>query len=112
MLSVFSWENGSEGEKNLIDQFYVAKPEKDTAETMNQALEEGKNLLLTPGIYDLEEPIAVNRPDTIVFGMGLVTLRAAKRKRLPGNRECAGTDPCRITFDAGEIKSDNLLCHR
>ena len=45
---------------------------------MNQALEEGKNLLLTPGIYDLEEPIAVNRPDTIVLGMGLATLRAAK----------------------------------
>ena len=73
-----SWENGSEGEKIPIDQFYVAKPEKDTAETMNQALEEGKNLLLTPGIYDLEEPIAVNRPDTIVLGMGLATLRAAK----------------------------------
>ena len=36
-----SWENGSEGEKIPIDQFYVAKPEKDTAETMNQALEEG-----------------------------------------------------------------------
>lgn len=31
-----SWENGSEGEKIPIDQFYVAKPEKDTAETMNQ----------------------------------------------------------------------------
>lgn len=45
---------------------------------MNQALEEGKNLLLTPGIYDLEEPIVVNRPDTIVLGMGLATLRAAK----------------------------------
>ncbi len=41
------------GRKNSIDQFYVAKPEKDTAETMNQALEEGKNLLLTPEFMTL-----------------------------------------------------------
>ncbi len=104
-----SWKNGSEGEKIPIDQFYVAKPEKDTAETMNQALEEGKNLLLTPGIYDLEEPIVVNRPDTIVLGMGLATLRAAKGNVCLETGDVQGLILAGLLFDAGETKSDNLL---
>lgn len=104
-----SWENGSEGEKIPIDQFYVAKPEKDTAVTMNQALEEGKNLLLTPGIYDLEEPIVVNRPDTIVLGMGLATLRAAKGNVCLETGDVQGLILAGLLFDAGETKSDNLL---
>lgn len=104
-----SWGNGSEGEKIPIDQFYVAKPEKDTAETMNQALEEGKNLLLTPGIYDLEEPIVVNRPDTIVLGMGLATLRAAKGNVCLETGDVQGLILAGLLFDAGETKSDNLL---
>lgn len=49
-----SWENGAQGKKIPISEFYVAKADVDTAETMNQALAEGKNLFLTPGIYDLD----------------------------------------------------------
>lgn len=104
-----SWENGSEGEKIPIEQFYVAKPEKDTAETMNQALEEGKNLLLTPGIYDLTEPIVVNRADTIVLGMGLATLRAANRTACMETGDVQGLIIAGLLFDSGETKSDNLL---
>ena len=37
-----------------IDQFYLAHADKDTAATINAALEKGKDLLLTPGIYHLE----------------------------------------------------------
>lgn len=104
-----SWENGSEGEKIPIEQFYVAKPEKDTAETMNQALEEGKNLLLTPGIYDLTEPIIVNRADTIVLGMGLATLRAANGTACMETGDVQGLIIAGLLFDSGETKSDNLL---
>ena len=104
-----SWENGSEGEKVPIEQFYVAKPEKDTAETMNQALEEGKNLLLIPGIYDLTEPIVVNRADTIVLGMGLATLRAANGTACMETGDVQGLIIAGLLFDSGETKSDNLL---
>ena len=34
----------------------------------------GKNLILTPGVYQLTEPIEVSRPDTIVLGLGFATL--------------------------------------
>ena len=57
-----------------IDAFYIAHSDKDTAASINAALAGGKNLLLTPGIYHLEESINVNRPDTIVLGIGYATL--------------------------------------
>ena len=101
------WQRGRK--KFRLTSFMLQKPEKDTAETMNQALEEGKNLLLTPGIYDLEEPIAVNRPDTIVLGMGLATLRAAKGNVCLETGNVQGLILAGLLFDAGEIKSDNLL---
>src|SRR5437764_1092798 len=56
-----------------IDQFYVAKP-GDSASTINNALHSGRNLLLTPGVYRLDQPIAVTRPDTVVLGLGFPTL--------------------------------------
>jgi hypothetical protein len=56
-----------------FSQIYVAN-ENDTAAIMNAKLEEGLHLILQPGIYNLHEPIVVNNADTVVFGMGMVTL--------------------------------------
>jgi hypothetical protein len=51
----------------------VAKP-TDTAATLNRALASGKHLLLTPGVYSLDEPLRIKRADTVVMGMGYATL--------------------------------------
>ena len=59
---------------DLLDNFYIAYPDKDTAASINAALATGKNLLLTPGNYFLEKPIHVTNPDTIVLGLGYATL--------------------------------------
>ncbi len=40
-----------------------------------RSLRSGKNLLFTPGIYDLTAPIRVTRPNTVVLGFGFATLR-------------------------------------
>lgn len=67
-------ESMGEGEIiDLLDSFLVAKPSTTAAE-MNQALESGRNLLLTPGIYKLEAPLTVSRPNTIVMGLGWATI--------------------------------------
>ena len=58
---------------DLLNDFYVVKP-GTTAETMNQQLEAGKNLFITPGMYELSEPLLVNRPNTIILGAGYATL--------------------------------------
>ncbi len=70
-----SWSSGSTaGTAISTDHFYVARPERDDATAMNAALADGKHLLLTPGVYHLDQSLRVSLPGTIVFGLGLATL--------------------------------------
>lgn len=104
-----SWENGQTGEALPLDTFYVAHSDLDTAETMNEALSSGKNLLLTPGVYRLEEPIQVNNPNTIVLGLGLATLQSTNGNECMITANESGIIIAGILFDAGETESENLL---
>ena len=92
-----------------IDHFYIAHPDRDTAATMNAALVAGKDLLLTPGNYELTEPIRVSKPGTVVLGLGFATLRP-----IDGNPAMMTADADNITiagllFDAGPKLSPVLL---
>lgn len=104
-----SWQNGVKGEKIPISEFYVARAGDDTAETMNAALAEGKHLLLTPGIYELEEALAVTNPNTIVLGMGLATLKPVNGNTCIETADVTGLIIAGILFDAGETESGQLL---
>ena len=97
------------GTKISIDEFYVAKADTDTAETINAALGEGKHLLLTPGIYKLTEPIEVTGEDTIVLGMGLATLCPVNGNACIRTADVSGIILAGILFDAGEEEAENLL---
>lgn len=71
-----SWGVGNMGAGEILDlinEFYVVKP-GTTAVKMNEQLAAGKNLFITPGMYELSEPLMVNRPNTIVLGTGYATL--------------------------------------
>ncbi|MBQ0967405.1 MULTISPECIES: coagulation factor 5/8 type domain-containing protein [Streptomyces] len=104
-----SWGNGTPRGTSLpLAQFYVAKPD-DSAATLNQALEEGLNLLLTPGIYHLDGTVEVNRAGTVVLGLGYATL-------IPDNGvtalKVADVDGVRLAgflVDAGPVNSATLL---
>lgn len=104
-----SWKDGSQGEIIPINEFYVAKAEIDTADTINQALSEGRHLLLTPGIYDLEKPIEIKYPNTVVLGMGLATLRPVNGNIALYAENKEGIQIAGILFDAGEKESETLL---
>ena len=102
-----SWNE--EGEFLPISDFYIAKEGQDNAETLNDALRKGKHLFFTPGIYELEEDLVVEQPETIILGSGLATLRAEN-----GNSCIRVTTPekvtiCGLLFDAGNTASDFLL---
>ena len=91
-----------------FSQVYVAS-ESDSAATINAKLEEGLHLVLQPGIYNLDEAIVVNKPDTVVFGMGIVTLLSAN-----GNSciEVGNVDGVRISgvlLQAGAENAEALL---
>lgn len=69
-----SWAGGATpGTLIPIDQFYIALAGTDNAASINAALAQGKNLLVTPGTYHLENTIQVTRPRTIVLGIGFAT---------------------------------------
>ncbi|MGY4988053.1 coagulation factor 5/8 type domain-containing protein [Streptomyces nigrescens] len=104
-----TWGSGTpRGESLPLGQFYVAKPGVDAA-TLNAALSQGLNLLLTPGIYHLDRPVEVRRPNTVVLGLGYPTL-------VPDNgataMKVADVDGVRLAgflIDAGPVNSATLL---
>ncbi|MFD8460598.1 coagulation factor 5/8 type domain-containing protein [Streptomyces antimycoticus] len=104
-----TWGNGTPRGTSLpLSQFYVAKPGVSAA-TLNEALAQGLQLLLTPGIYHLDRPIQVNRANTVVLGLGYATL-------IPDNGatavKVADVDGVRLAgflIDAGPVNSATLL---
>src|SRR5438034_3764010 len=69
-----TWADGATpGTSIPIETFYVSGP-SDAVTTINAALRTGRNLILTPGVYHLDQSINVTRPDTVVLGLGFPTL--------------------------------------
>ncbi len=105
-----TWGGGeTPGETIPIAQFYIARPDLDTAETINAQLAQGKNLILTPGIYELTAPIRVTRPHTVVLGLGFATLRPVKGTAALTTADADGIDIAGLLFDAGPSESPVLL---
>jgi hypothetical protein len=105
-----TWRGGATaGETIPIAQFYIARADVDTTETINAQLAQGKNLILTPGIYELTQPIRVTRPHTVVLGLGFATLRPAKGTAAMTTADADGIEIAGLLFDAGPIESQVLL---
>ena len=69
-----SWSSGLEAGSSIpLARFFVANP-STPALRIDLALALGQNLILEPGIYNLERPIVVSRPNTVVLGLGFATL--------------------------------------
>jgi len=92
-----------------IEKFYIARAGRDTAASINAQLARGKHLLLTPGIYDLSEPIRITRPDTVVLGLGFVTLRPVNGSAAMLTADADGITIAGLLFDAGPQTSPVLL---
>jgi hypothetical protein len=104
-----TWASGATpGVPIPIDQFYVAKP-GDSASTINNALHSGRNLLLTPGVYRLDQPIAVTRPDTVVLGLGFPTLVPTNGSAAMTTVRAKGILISGVIFQAGPVNSAVLL---
>jgi len=105
-----SWHSGQTPGKSIpLSKFYIAHPDADTAATLNAQLLAGKNLLLTPGIYSLNAPIRVTRPDTIVLGLGFASLRPTKGTAALTTADADGITLAGLLIDAGEQQSPILL---
>lgn len=102
-------ERPTPGRAIPIEEFHIARPERDTAETLNAALDAGKHLLFTPGNYALTAPIDVQRPDTVVFGLGFPTLISATGQPVLRLADVDGIVACGLLLEASEKESPFLL---
>jgi len=87
---------------------YVAT-DSDSAATINAKLDAGLHLVLSPGIYNLDDSIKVNKANTVVLGLGLATLVSTTGKPciIVGNVD--GVRVASILFQAGQVQSTSLL---
>ncbi len=104
-----TWRSGTTPGRSIpISHFYIAHPGVDTAVWINQRLAKGKDLLLTPGIYDLMDAIRVTRPSTTVMGLGFATLRPINGIAAITTADADGIVVAGLLFDAGPV--DRLSC--
>ncbi len=104
-----TWASGpTPGRSIPISNFFIAQP-TDSAADINAALRNGKNLILTPGIYTLDQPIRVKRPDTVVLGLGFPTLIPTGGNPAMMVANAQGMLISGVLFDAGPISSPFLL---
>lgn len=103
-----SWENGNPGTSVSLADFFIVKP-GTTAATINAALQQGKHLLLTPGIHQLDDTIRVTRPNTVVLGLGLATLTPTTGKAALTTSDVDGVKLAGFLVDAGVQNSPVLL---
>jgi len=105
-----TWHAGlTPGRSIPIGRFYIARPGVDTAATINGQLARGKELILTPGIYELSAPIRVTRPNTVVLGLGFATLRPINGTAAMTTADADGIIIAGLLFDAGATQSPVLL---
>jgi hypothetical protein len=104
-----TWANGhTAGASIPLSQFFVATP-SDSVSTINAALARGLNLLLTPGVYNVDSPIKVKRADTVVAGLGMATLTASNGNSVLTTADVTGIDISGLIVDAGPVNSPVLM---
>lgn len=104
-----TWHGGSTpGTSIPLRRFYIAHP-GDSAAQMNAELGRGKDLLITPGIYELTEPIRVTRANTIVLGLGFATLKPVNGTAALTTADADGIVIAGLLIDAGEKQSPVLV---
>jgi hypothetical protein len=104
-----TWANGhTPGTSIPLSRFFVATP-SDSVAAINNALSRGLNLLLTPGVYNVDSPIKVKRADTVVAGLGFATLTAANGNSVLTTADVPGIDISGLIVDAGPVNSLVLM---
>ncbi|MEV6849006.1 adenylyl cyclase [Actinoplanes sp. NPDC051411] len=104
-----TWANGLTPGKTLsLSSFYVAKP-SDPDWLIEANLLLGKNLLLTPGVYNIGHSLDVLWPNQVVLGIGQATLTSVNGATPLKVGNTQGAIVAGVTIDAGTKASANLL---
>ena len=107
-----SWPKDKATSRSIpISHCFIAKAGTmaATAAEMNKMLAQGHHLILTPGVYHLDQSLVVNHPDTVILGLGMATLVPDFGKPAMMIADVGGVSVSGIIFDAGPVQSPSLL---
>lgn len=104
-----TWVSGNTPGTSLPwSSFFVVQP-SNTVDQINAALAAGDNLVFTPGVYDIPQPITVTKPDTKIIGLGFPTLIPQNGNATMTVADVSGVNVSGLIFDAGPVNSPVLL---
>ncbi len=104
-----TWDEGlTPGRTIPLSDFFVAKP-TDSVQKINDQLSGGRNLIFTPGVYDIGKSIDVKNADTVVLGLGQATFTAVNGAVPVTVADVPGVILAGLTIDAGTENSPVLL---
>ena len=105
-----SWAGGPPPATSVpLNRFYLAHADRDTAATLNAALDAGCHLLLTPGIYHLDAGLRVTHPQTIVLGLGFATLVPDQGTPALTIADVDSVSIGGLLVEAGPLRSETLV---
>lgn len=104
-----TWANGATpGRAIPLSHFYIASPQDSVAQ-LNKQLAHDRNLLFTPGVYNVDRTIKIQHRDTVVLGLGFATLTATNGAIPMRVANAQNVDIAGLIFDAGTKNSPVLL---
>ncbi|MEQ8238177.1 MAG: adenylyl cyclase [Cyclobacteriaceae bacterium] len=105
-----SWiDREEEGELIPITSFHIAFPDQDNATSINQALADGKHILFTPGIYEIDKTLIITKPNAVMLGLGLPTLIPQNGQIAMAINDIPGAKLAGFMVDAGPELSSTLI---
>jgi Pectate lyase superfamily protein len=104
-----SWTSGIPAGRSIpLSDFVVLHPGDDLGK-LSDELARGRNLLFTPGTYDVPRTLTVKRADAVVLGLGLATLTPTRGNVAMRVADVPGVDIAGLIFEAGPQNSPVLL---
>ncbi len=104
-----SWTAGTPAGRSIpLTDFAVLHPGDDLGK-LDDDLARGRNLLFTPGTYDVPRTLTVKRADSVVLGLGLATLTPTRGNVAMRVADVPGVDIAGLIFEAGPLNSPVLL---
>jgi hypothetical protein len=104
-----SWASGHEAGTSVpLSRFFIATPATPAAQISLADLL-GKDVLLTPGVYDLKQPIVISRRGSVVLGLGFATLVPQTGQAAMTVLPNTGVKVSGLIVDAGPVNSRTLM---
>jgi len=97
------------GDSRGFENVYVADDAHDTAESINTALKQGMDVVLSPGNYFLEASLELNKDGQVLLGLGLATLIASNGQAAIKVGNVDGVRVAGVLLEGGKLPTDALL---